>query len=323
MLDARGWLLIALGVSTIFLIWVWLRSKDRAPGVPSIFEFLRGMVTNFLDTLGIGSFAPTTSVFKFRHMVPDENIPGTLNVGHALPTLLEAFLFIAIVKVDILTLLLLMAASVVGAWFGAGIVAGWSRRRVQIGMGIALVAAASYFLMQNLNLLPAGGAALILENWRLWAGVIGSVILGALMTLGIGLYGPCMILVSLLGMDPKAAFPIMMGSCAFLMPVASARFIQAGRYSPRVALGLGLGGLPGVLIAALIVKSLPLTAMRWLVVVAVLYAAFNMLRSALERRQAPSAPVLPSDGPSFRRSGQSQAILNLESPWASIYDQAY
>jgi uncharacterized membrane protein YfcA len=282
MLSARGWLFIALGAFTIFLIWIWLRSKDRAPGVPSLFELFIGMATNFFDTLGIGSFAPTTSVFKFRHMVPDEKIPGTLNVGHALPTLLEGFLFIAIVKVDILTLVLMMAASVVGAWFGAGIVARWSRRRVQIGMGIALVAAACYFLAQNLNLLPAGGNALILQHWLLLAGVIGSLILGALMTLGIGLYGPCMILVSLLGMDPHAAFPIMMGSCAFLMPVASARFIQAGSYSPRVALGLALGGLPGVLIAALIVKSLSLTAVRWLVVVAVIYAAFAMLRSAFQ-----------------------------------------
>jgi uncharacterized membrane protein YfcA len=292
MLNARGWLLIALGAFTVFLIWVWLRSKNRAPGVPSIFELFLGMATNFFDTLGIGSFAPTASVFKFRHMVPDEKIPGTLNIGHALPTLLEAFLFIAIVKVDILTLVLLMAASVAGAWFGAGIVASWPRQWVQIGMGIALLAAACFFLMSNLNLFPAGGTALILEHWRLWAGVIGSVILGALMTLGIGLYAPCMILVSLLGMDPKAAFPIMMGSCAFLMPVASARFIQAGRYSPRVALGLALGGLPGVLIAALIVKSLPLTAMRWLVVLAVIYAAFTMLRSATQRTAAPAEAKL-------------------------------
>jgi uncharacterized membrane protein YfcA len=287
MLNARGWIFVALGVFTIFLAWAWFRGKGRAPGVPSIFEFFLGLATNFFDTLGIGSFAPTTSVFKFRHMVPDEEIPGTLNVGHALPTLLEAFLFIAIVQVDIVTLVLMMAAAVIGAWFGSGIVAQWPRRRVQIGMGVALLAAASYFLMQNLNLLPAGGTALILQNWRLWAGVFGSLILGALMTLGIGLYGPCMILVSMLGMDPKAAFPIMMGSCAFLMPVASARFIQAGRYSPRVSLGIALGGLPGVLIAALIVKSLPLTAMRWLVVVAVLYAAFTMLRSAIQR------PILP------------------------------
>jgi uncharacterized membrane protein YfcA len=292
MLNARGWLFVALGAFTVFLIWVWMRSKNRAPGVPSVFELFLGMATNFFDTLGIGSFAPTASVFKFRNMVPDEKIPGTLNIGHALPTLLEAFLFIAIVNVDILTLVLLMAASVAGAWFGAGVVASWPRRRVQIGMGIALLAAACFFLMSNLNLFPAGGTALILEHWRLWVGVIGSVFLGALMTLGIGLYAPCMILVSLLGMDPKAAFPIMMGSCAFLMPVASARFIQAGRYSPRVALGLALGGLPGVLIAALIVKSLPLTAMRWLVVLAVIYAAFTMLRSAMQQTAAPAEAKL-------------------------------
>ncbi len=285
MLNARDWLFLALGAFTILLFWAWFRSKDRAPGIPSIFELFLGMVTNFFDTLGIGSFAPTASIFKFRNMVPDEKIPGTLNVGHALPTLLEAFLFIAIVQVDVLTLVLMMGAAVVGAWFGAGIVASWPRRWVQIGMGIALFAAACFFLMSNLNLFPSGGTALILTHWRLGAGVIGSLILGAFMTLGIGLYAPCMILVSLLGMDPKAAFPIMMGSCAFLMPVASARFINAGSFSPRAALGLALGGLPGVLIAALIVKSLPLTAMRWLVVVAVIYAAFTMLRSAM--RTAP------------------------------------
>src|SRR5271154_3369659 len=282
MLNARDWLFVALGAFTLFLGWAWFRGKGRAPGVPSIFELFIGMAANFLDTLGIGSFASTTSFFKFWHMVPDEQIPGTLNVGHAPPTLLEAFLFIAIVQVDVLTLVMLMGAAVCGAWLGAGIVASWPRRWVQIGMGIALLAAACFFLMSNLNLFPAGGTALILEHWRLCAGVIGSLILGALMTLGIGLYAPCMILVSLLGMDPKAAFPIMMGSCAFLMPVASARFIRAERYSPRVSLGLALGGLPGVLIGALIVKSLPLTAMRWLVVVAVVYAAFTMLRSAIQ-----------------------------------------
>src|SRR5579862_7832178 len=121
MLSARAWLFIALGAFTLFLIWVWVRSKYRAPGIPPIFELFLGLATNFFDTLGIGSFAPTASVFKFRHMVPDEKIPGTLNVGHALPTLLEALLFNASVKVDVLTLVLLMGASVFGAFFGAGV----------------------------------------------------------------------------------------------------------------------------------------------------------------------------------------------------------
>src|SRR5271166_2365634 len=155
MLNARDWLFLALGAFTLLLVWAWLRSKDRAPGVPFIFEFFLGLATNFFDTLGIGSFAPTASIFKFRNMVPDEKIPGTLNVGHALPTLLEAFLFIAIVQVDVLTLVLMMGASVIGAWFGAGIVASWPRRWVQIGMGIALFAAACFFLMSNLNLFPS------------------------------------------------------------------------------------------------------------------------------------------------------------------------
>lgn len=288
MLTARDMLFIALGVFTVGFVWIWFTGRGRAPGIPSFFELVIGFVTNFFDTLGIGSFAPTASIFKFSKIVPDERIPGTLNVGHTPPTLLEAFLFIAIVKVDILTLVLLIGSAVCGAWFGAGIVAAWPRRKVQIGMGIALLAAASFFLMAIWNLFPIGGTALILENWKLWVGAASSLMLGALMTLGIGLYAPCMILISLLGMDPKAAFPIMMGSCAFLMPVASIRFIRRESYSPRPALGLALGGLPGVLIAALIVKSLPLTYVRWLVVFAVCYAAVTMLRSAiLERKPNP------------------------------------
>jgi len=287
MLNARGWLFVALGVVAIGYVWIWFKGKRRAPGVPSFFELAIGFVTNFFDTLGIGSFAPTTSIFKFAKIVPDEKIPGTLNVGHTAPTILEAFLFIAIVEVDMLTLVLLIGAAVVGAWLGAGIVASWPRRRVQIGMGAALCVAAAFFLMANLNItVSPGGTALILQNWKLWAGVAGCLVLGALMTLGIGMYAPCMILVSLLGMDPKAAFPIMMGSCAFLMPVASVRFIKLESYAPRPALGLALGGLPGVLIAALIVKSLPLTAVRWLVVAAVLYAAVTMLRSAMNRQES-------------------------------------
>jgi uncharacterized membrane protein YfcA len=284
-LTARDWIFVALGIFSAGFIWIWWQGKGRAPGIPTLFELLLGFGTNFFDTLGIGSFAPTTAVFKFRRMVPDEEIPGTLNVGHSLPTLMEGFLFIAFVQVDVLTLVSMMAASVCGAWFGAGIVARWPRRNVQIGMGIALLTAAFFFLVTNLNisLVPAG-SALVLRGWKLAAGIGGDFALGALMTLGIGLFAPCMILVSLLGMDPKAAYPIMMGSCAFLMPVASVRFIRLDRYSARAALGLALGGLPAVVIAALIVKSLPLYWVRWLVVIAVTYASITMLRSAAKER---------------------------------------
>lgn len=244
-----------------------------------------GFVTNFFDTLGIGSFATTTSLFKFLRFVPDERIPGTLNVGHALPTVVEAAIFIGIIAVEPPTLLLLILAAVVGAWLGAGLVARLPRRYVQIGMGAALLAAAVLFILSNLRGSQFGltGTALGLTGVRLWIGVAASFCLGALMTIGIGFYAPCMILVSLLGMNPVAAFPIMMGSCAFLMPVASLRFIRFKAFSMRAALGLTLGGIPGVLIAAYIVKSLPLAAVRWLVVVVVIYAASVMLRAAAQR----------------------------------------
>jgi uncharacterized membrane protein YfcA len=245
-----------------------------------------GFITNFFDTLGIGSFATTTSLYKFLRFVPDQRIPGTLNVGHTLPTILEAAIFIVIVAVEPPTLILLILASVVGAWLGAGFVARLPRRGVQIGMGTALAVAAVLFIMMNLKGSQFGltGTALGLSGVRLWIGIVVSLCLGALMTIGIGLYAPCMIMVSLLGMNPIAAFPIMMGSCAFLMPVASLRFIRFNAFALMAALGLTLGGIPGVWIAAHMVYHLPIAAVRWLVVIVVIYAAVVMLRSAAVER---------------------------------------
>jgi uncharacterized membrane protein YfcA len=244
-----------------------------------------GFGTNFFDTLGIGSYAPTTVLFRFFHLVPDERIPGTLTIGHALPTIVQAFIYISIVQVEMKTLVLLILASMAGSWLGAGVVARWPRRKIQLGMGVALLVASLLFMLKNLDEMRgtpvfAGGEALGLSGLLLGAALVGNFALGALMTLGIGLYAPCLIMISLLGMSPKAAFPIMMGSCAFLMPFASVRFLRVGAFSVRPALGLALGGIPAVLIAAFIVKALPLVWVRWLVVIVVLYAAFGLLRAA-------------------------------------------
>jgi uncharacterized membrane protein YfcA len=286
----RTILFTGLGILAITIVVALVRALPRHGGRwPKPVEIGIGFVTNFFDTLGIGSFAPTVSLFKLLKLVPDQRIPGTLNVGHALPTIAEAFIFIAIVKVDPITLVLFIAAAIAGAWLGAGVVARWPRRFVQIGMGIALLVAAALFVASLLNVHPAAGTALELSGVRLWLGVAVNFLLGALMTLGIGLYAPCLILVSLLGMNPLAAFPIMMGSCAFLMPVASLRFIRFDAFSMRAALGLAIGGVPAVLIAAFLVKHLPLVWVQWLVVIVVSYAAIAMLRSAIVDRTEPGA----------------------------------
>ncbi len=283
-------LLAILGLIVLGFVSIWWREiRKIGLALPKALEIAIGFVTNFFDTLGIGSFAPTTAIFKFFKLVPDERIPGTLNVGHALPTVVEAIVFIAIVKVAPLTLVALIVAAILGSWLGAGIVARWPRRYVQTGMGIALVAAGTLFVMKNLNIIPGGGAALGLNGALLAVGIIGNFILGALMTIGIGLYAPAMIMVSLLGMSPLAAFPIMMGSCAFLMPICGLRFVRFDAYTLKAALGLTIGGIPGVLAAAFIVKSLDITAVRWLVAAVVLYTAFTMLRSAMIERKVEPA----------------------------------
>ena len=290
MTDPKVLLLLALVIVTIVYVTVWVKAARRSPGAvgrPGVREGGIGFVTNFFDTLGIGSFAPTTALFRAWKIVPDEKIPGTLNVGHTLPTVAQALIYIVIVEVEFFTMVSLIIASVLGAWLGAGFVSRWPRRRIQLGMGMALLVAAGIFAMTNLQMLPGGGTALSLEGPRLLIGIAGNFMLGALMTLGIGLYAPCLIMIGLLGMNPKAAFPIMMGSCAFLMPAASIRFIKAGSYDLKAALGLAIGGVPAVLLAAFIVKSLNLTAVRWLVTVVVLYTAVTMLMTARREKAMP------------------------------------
>jgi uncharacterized membrane protein YfcA len=276
-------LLCALAALTLWYIARWYqleRARKERQAAPGIADTLIGFVTNFFDTLGIGSFAPTTAIYKLRRKPPDEKIPGTLNAGHALPTVTQALIFITAVTVDLTTLVSLIAAAVLGAWLGVGVVARLPRRAIQVGMGIALLVSALLFLCRNLGWVPGGGESLALHGGSLAFAIAVNFVLGALMMLGVGLYAPCLILVSLLGMNPLAAFPIMMGACAFLMPIGGARFIQADRYSLRSALGLVLGGIPGVLAAAFIVKSLPVVWLRWLVTLVVLYAAVLMLHSA-------------------------------------------
>ncbi|MEK7264830.1 MAG: sulfite exporter TauE/SafE family protein [Pseudomonadota bacterium] len=278
--------MLAFAGASLMFAWSRIYRGGEKPGTsPAVIGI--GAVINFFDTLGIGSFAPTTALIKFFKLTGDENIPGTLNVGHALPTITQALIFIAIVKVDIELLLACIGASVVGALLGAGVVSRLPVRAIRLGMGGALLVAAALFIARNLELIPGGGDALALPATLFVVAVLLHFAFGALMTLGIGLYAPSLISLSMLGMDPRAAFPIMMGACAFLMPAASLRFIKARRFDPRLALGLAIGGVPAVFVAAFIVKEMPLDILRWLVSAVVLIAAGMLLSSGLK-----SAPAI-------------------------------
>ena len=237
-----------------------------------------GFMTNFFDTLGIGSFAPTVAFNKFLKMgVRDRELPGLLNVGDTLPVMCEAIIFTTVIAVEPITLVTMLAASAIGSWLGAGVIAKLNEVKIQKIMGVALLVTGILMTLGALSLMPGGGEAVGLTGGKLIMGIVGNFILGALMTAGIGLYAPCMALVYFLGMSPAVAFPIMMGSCATLMPVCSVKFIKEGAYPRKASLLLGLFGAIGVFIAAYIVKSLPLNILKWLVIVVIFYTSISML----------------------------------------------
>lgn len=237
-----------------------------------------GFIGNFFDTLGIGSFAIETALFKFLKQCEDRLIPGTLNVGNAIPTVAQAVIFIKIIEVDPLTLVLMIAAAGAGAILGAGIVTRLPEKRIRMVMGVALFVAACFMVVTNVSGIKGHGEAIGLMGGTLVLASIVNFILGALMTAGIGLYAPCMALVFALGLSPTVAFPIMMGSCAFLMPIASIKFIREKAYNRRASMAIAMAGTLGVLIAVYLVKSLPMEILRWLVIVVVVYTAILMLR---------------------------------------------
>ena len=276
-------LLSALALlAAAFVAMLAREALKRGVGAPGPESLALGAITTFFDTLGIGSFAPTTAWLKFRRMIPDSFIPATLNVGHALPAMMQSAIFLVLlgVQVDPVLLVSCIVAAVAGAVVGAPLMVRAPVRLVQGIVGVALLIAAALYAMSNLDLMPIGGTATALEPRLLWIAVVAHFIMGVLMAFGIGLYAPSLILLSLLGLDPRLAFPIMASACAFLMPTTGFRYIRSERIDLRIVIGIALGGIPAVLLAAFVVKEMPIEPLRWAVVVVVLYAAGLLLRSA-------------------------------------------
>lgn len=282
-LDIRFLLLAAIVALSALLVWRWWHSIDRGSGEPlrpTPVQLLIGFVVNFFDTLGIGSLATTTTAFKALRMVPDERLPGTMIVGLTLCVATQALIFISKIEIDTTLLVLMIASALVGGWLGASVVSRLPRRPIQVGMGVALLMAALFMTIAQLNKMPVGGTALSLSGGPLLLALGVNFVLGALIMLGIGNYGPTFVLLSALGMDPRAAFPIMMGSGAFAALLGCLEFIKRRNQVNQPAIGLAVGGIPGVLVAALLITSLPIDLLRWLVIVVVVYAGFTMLRPA-------------------------------------------
>lgn len=240
---------------------------------------LIGGVANFLDTLGVGSFAVKTACYKQFKLIDDRVLPGTLNGQCVLPTVTQSLIFVGAVAVDPLTLISMMMAAAAGAAWGARHVASFDRQTIRLVMAISLLVVAGLIFAGLLGLFPVGGDAMGLGGYKLAIALLGNFIFGVLMNVGIGLFAPCMTLVYLLGMNPLAAFPIMMGSTAVLSVFSAGTFIRKGAFDAKAVLAVAIFGPIGVVLAAMLVKSMDMEMLKWLVAFIVIYTSWTMYAS--------------------------------------------
>ena len=243
-----------------------------------------GFITNFFDTLGIGSFAPLTALLRGFKQIEDKLIPGTLNVSVTIPVMIEAFVFITIIKVEKITLFLMIVAAIIGSAIGAGILSKLSEKLIQRLVGIALIITAFLLLSGQMGWIKelGVGKAIGLTGIKLIIAVLVNIALGTFQAAGIGMYAPSMALIYLLGMSPEVAFPLMMASSAFALPSASIRYIKDQAYNRKAAITITLSGSIGVLIAAFIVKTLDVYLLTWLVIIVIIYTGITLIKSGFK-----------------------------------------
>ena len=265
-----------------------MEDLKKATGKQWASGFSVGIVANFLDTLGCGSFAPSTFMYKLFNQIDDIDIPGTLNVGDTFPVIFEAFIFTASVDVDPMFLLIMYVCAAVGSFGFATIVTKWPRNKIRWALGIIMIPLAIIMLCKNTGWGPFGivGSATTLTVWKLFVAAALNILLGALMDIGFGLYAPCMATCLLLGVDATAAFPVFMGSCACLMPACSIEFIKSHRYDVAHTIGNALGGCVGVFLAWKVVTSLPMFWLINLVCVVLLWTSYTLISAALKDKKA-------------------------------------
>lgn len=290
-------LLIPLALVATFQLYLLIRTAIARRALrPRGEAVVVGAATNFFDTLGIGSFAPTLAWLKFRGNVPDRLIPCTMIVSHTLPTLAQAGIFLVLLGVHVDPVLLVgcAIALLMGGLMGAPLVARTRIWIVQAVIGCALLIAAALYALANLDLMPAGGMAASLPPLLTVVAIAANFVMGVLLNFGIGNYAPSLIMLSLMGMDPRLAFPIMATGAALTVAGVSTRHISAGTVDLRTAVSFALGGIPAVLVAAFVVKSMPIDMLRWLVILVVVYAATVMLREASQKMRDPPADDPPA-----------------------------
>ncbi|HBO55803.1 MAG TPA: sodium:solute symporter [Leuconostoc mesenteroides] len=247
---------------------------------------LIGFITDFGDTLGIGSFATTTAVFRMTHYIDDDRkLPGTLNAVHAIPVMFQALFFITAVKVELTTLLPMTTAAVIGAYVGTHVTKKWHAPTVQRVMAVALLIAVIIMVVRMITTPGSNNSMGVhgLHGWWLILGIVFNFGIGVLMTMGLGNYAPELIFFSLMGVNPAVAFPVMMLDAALIMPTTALNVIKMDRVSWRGFAGVAIGGVLGVIVAAKFFTSMNVDLLNKLIVIVALWTIFGLVRDSMKK----------------------------------------
>lgn len=251
----------------------------KEPGntvVMSIYSFFLFLVS----TLGISDFAISLAVYPKTKWVAAKKMPGTLNIQCTIPAAIMALAFIQSIKIDPITLIVPIACQMLGSYLSPRYVVKLPEKTIKKVMSVGLLITAAFILAGKFGWMPSGGTATSLRGWRLIVLGCATFVWGALNNIGIGSYSTTMATVYALGLSPVAAFPIMMGSSGFSVPVGSMQFIKLDAYNRKISLLCSTFGVIGVLVAAFFVKSLDMSAVQWMIVIVILYSAISMMKDA-------------------------------------------
>ena len=276
---------------TVMVLMIGLIARAYLKQKKPIFQrfglgMLIGFITDFGDTLGIGSFATTTAAFRATHYIDDDRqLPGTLNAMHAIPVMVEALFFITAVKVELSTLLPMTTAAVVGAYVGTHVTKNWHAPTVQRVMSAALFIAVVIMIVRMITNPGADNALTVhgLHGWWLVLGIVFNLGVGILLTMGLGNYAPELIFFSLMGENPAIAFPVMMLDAALIMPTTAWNVIKMDRISWRGFAGVTIGGILGVIVAAKFFTSMDVQLLKLLIIVVSLWTAFGLFRDSFKQ----------------------------------------
>ena len=272
----------------VFMRDLW-RHRDsflREPG-NSFGQALTAACVFFLSSFGLSDFAISMPIYMKFRWVPIVRLPGTLNAQCVLPTCVMALIYLRSIRVDLLTLVVCIVTQIIGAYFGARVVVRlnpWMIKRVLV---VSLLVAAGLIFAGKIGLMPSGGTAMAITGPKLWLLGALSLLYGALVNVGIGSYALIMATVYAMGMDPHAAFPLMMGASTFAVPVSGSKFVLHDRYSRKITFMCATFGLIGVFIATRFVQALDLSWLQWIIIISLIYAAWGLFldirRSTLRR----------------------------------------